>query len=129
VRRELVFGAVTWDERDPRSLDGANGDRRRGLPPGRPDLNLLDVVEKGIKAGSAEYADSDRLFSGRTAQADFSLPAPPPEDLLADVSLELPDAAPSFGFSFEPALALSPAPSPDDPSLPPLLAAARESVA
>ena len=58
--------AVSGDERDAAALDLADVQRGRGGPERRLDLDLLDVVEEGVEAGSPEDADV------RLRQADFS---------------------------------------------------------
>jgi hypothetical protein len=70
VRRELVLAAVPRDERygPPRHI--TDQERRRRGAVRRLDLDLSNVIEERVEAGSPEDADLGR------AQADFSFALP-----------------------------------------------------
>ena len=57
VRRQLVPRAVTRQERHARATDVADGDSRRRSAVWGVELDLLDVIEQPVEAGTAEDAD------------------------------------------------------------------------
>jgi hypothetical protein len=104
MRRELMLHTMSGEERHSVPLDGSDGDRSGGLAVRGVDLDVFDVIEKGVKARAPEDPDADRLAAGgRGAQADFSFAlraalAP----FFADRPLPDSDSPPDRGSRFEP---------------------------
>jgi hypothetical protein len=74
VRGELVLASVPREERHGDASDVPDVERRRRVAVRRLDGHLLDVLEEGVEAGSAEDPDADG------AQAERSLALPEGEE-------------------------------------------------